>query len=177
MNMHPVSPGHPTYDESGGYFPPVAEGGYFPPMPSSSLANEILRDKSNDVDTPSSEATDTGTRDGRGGSSSTATSWHTPEEEARLHDAADKESSSSFLPDDSNEDALPDSPHVIARTNSMSTSGKNADRIPMIRGGSDPIQAHPRAKGNKPGAKKASLDSISGSDDTLAGERRKADDI
>lgn len=59
----------------------------------------------------------------------------------------------------------------------MSTSGKNADRIPMIRGGSDPIQAHPRAKGNKTGAKKASLDSISGSDDTLAGERRKADDI
>ena len=177
MNMHPTSPGHPTLDESGGYFPPVTETGYFPPMPPSSLANEILRDKSNHVDTPSSEATDTGTHDCKGGSSSTSTSWHTPDEEARLHNAAEKELSSSFLPDDSNEDALPDSPRVIARTNSMSTSGKTADRIPMPRNGSDPIPAHSRTQRNKIGEKKDSLDGISGTDHTRAGERRKADDV
>lgn len=165
MNMHPTSPGHPTLDESGGYFPPVTEAGYFPPMPSSSLANEILRDKGNNVDSPSSEATDTGTHDGKDGSSSSATPWHTPDEEAKL---LEKESSSSFLPDDSNEDALPDSPRVIARTNSMSTSGKTADRISMPRDGTDPIQAQPRTQRNKIGAKKDSSDD---------GERRKADDI
>lgn len=172
MNMHPVSPAATAGgEEPTGYFPHIpAEGGYFPPMPSSRLANEIMRDKASpeEVRTPgstSSGVTDMGTgtpRDSerRTSSSTTGTSWHTPDEAfmdaqaQATRDAADKEASSSFLPDDENEndsgahdgkgnDLLGvDGAHSIVRTNSMSVSGKTADRMPMIRGGSDPVQTH-----------------------------------
>lgn len=184
MNMQPVSPAG-NGDEPAGYFPQVQEGGYFPPMASSSLANEILRDKSGDADTPgsnSSETTDMGTRDGgRRASSSTATSWHTPDEETKAREASndeDKEASSSFLPDESTEEGLVNGSHAISRTNSMSTKGKTADRIPMIRGGSDPVQAHPRLQGikNKAGHGNSKVGSA-GADYGRAGERWKGEGL
>lgn len=155
MNMHPISPAASAGgEEPAGYFPPVpAEGGYFPPMASSRLANEIMRDKASpdDVKTPgstSSDATDMGTRSSeRRMSSSTGTSWHTPDEatrEALVH-AAEKEASSVFFPDDES-NAAEGSPAgflevggpAVARTNSMSAP-KTSDRMPMVRGGSDPV--------------------------------------
>lgn len=175
MNMNSAASLANSMDEPGGYFPPVSEAGYFPPMPSSSLANEILRDKSGDNATPesnSSEATNTGTRDRECGvPSSAAMSWHTSEETKasdEVRDAEDKEASSSFLPDDSGDDII--GGHAIARTNSMSVSGKTADRIPMIRGGSDPVQAHIRIQGTRSvqGRHNSTIDSQGGSR-----ERRK----
>lgn len=174
MNMSSAASLANSMDEPGGYFPPVPEAGYFPPMPSSSLANEILRDKSGDDRTPgssSSGATNMGRRDEEYGASSLATtSWHKPQgsKASDIRDAEDKEASSSFLPDDANDDII--SVHAIARTNSMSVSGKTADRIPMIRGGSDPVQAHIRIQGTR---------SVQGRHDSAvnsqgdAGERRK----
>lgn len=174
MNMNSAASLASSMDEPGGYFPPVSEAGYFPPMPSSSLANEILRNKSGEDGTPgsnSSEATNMGTRDGECSASSlAATSWHKSEETKAndARDAEDKEASSSFLPDDANDDII--NVHAIARTNSMSVSGKTADRIPMIRGGSDPVQAHIRIQGTR---------SVQGRHDSTvdsqgdAGERRR----
>jgi hypothetical protein len=51
----------------------------------------------------------------------------------------------------------------------MSVSGKTADRIPMIRGGSDPVQAHIRIQGTR--SVQGRHDSTVGSQGD-AGERR-----
>jgi len=177
MNMNPAASLASSMEEPGGYFPPVSEAGYFPPMPSSSLANEILRDKSGNrggstPESNSSEATDTGTRDEeRKAFKSPATSWRQSDQtQARYaRDAEDREASSSFLPDDANEDAV--GMHSIARTNSMSVSGKTADRIPMIRGGSDPVQAHIRLQGTR--SVQGRHDSKVNSTGNDAGERLK----
>ncbi|KAF7986334.1 hypothetical protein HWV62_35318 [Athelia sp. TMB] len=173
VNMHPVSPGATAggEDSGGGYFPPV-EGGYFPPMASSRLANEIMREKASpeegEVNTPgsgSSDATDMGTHFTRGSerrtSSSTGTSWHTPDEATKERAALEaveneREASSSFLPDDESEGPngfLGAEGHPVVRTNSMGASGK-ADRVPMVRGGSDPVQTF-SSKDEKPFSERA----------------------
>jgi len=147
MNMHPVSPGA-SMDEPSGYFPPLQEMGYFPPM-TSNLANEILRDKSGDGDTPGSmslDATDMRTRSvERQTSSSSGTSWHTSQHEAQAQatrDAGDKETSSSVVLDNVN-DIMSDG---LIRTNStgVSASGRNVDCVPMSRCSSDPVHTGSR---------------------------------
>jgi len=179
MNMQPVSPGA-NMDEPSSYFPPVQEAGYFPPMASSNLANEILRDKSGDGNTPgsvSSGTTDTGIGMVEEKTShSTATSWYTPGEEAQAKETRDAEamgSISSILLANINGAGATDGGHGIARTSSMIMSGKSADRVPINRGASDPVHAHSRDQSDQVGDGCSSA----GDADGRARERRKMEPL